>query len=590
MNRWAVGLLTSAALAVGAAPRMQVAGTLSGIVVDSAGGGQPVPRAWVSVKDPTAGVSQATVTDERGRFSFERLPTGRYALTASKPAFVTSEYGARLPGREGTPVSVGAGGRLTGLQLVMPRGGVLAGVVRDPAGDPASGLSLTLFARKFTKGLRRLVALPSGFGFMKTVVTDDRGAFRFFGLTPGEYVIAADPPRNTRNPIRQVTAEDVARARRLLAGQRAGGAAGTIVASPPPGRGRGPASYARIYYPGTPAQSEALPVAVAAGEERTGLDFALRFITTARVEGRVVNLPADAADSILSVSLLNRESSTGVGRTAGSGTFQIQNVAPGRYVLRARLTPRRLPDSPDLPADAVRYWGTTELVVGDDDVTAVTVVLEPDIPIDMTVTFDGAPDSPKPASVIVTLFPNPPLEEAGSIDPAVSVSGGEHATLRAAPGRYTVSVSTRTAGGLDTTWATEALSWNGARLADDAVDISSGERPRLEVTLSDRPTQLSGVIQDRAGRPAPDYFVVVFSTDRERWTWMSRAVKAARPDTDGRFVIRGLPPGQYLMAAMTSIDENEWFDPDLLEQLMPGAIPVALTAGASATQDVRIGG
>jgi hypothetical protein len=67
-------------------------------------------------------------------------------------------------------------------------------------------------------------------------------------------------------------------------------------------------------------------------------------------------------------------------------------------------------------------------------------------------------------------------------------------------------------------------------------------------------------------------------------------VQAVRPGVDGKYVIRDLPPGDYLLAAVTDVDQDEWQDPAFLERLQPGSIKVTIAEGEKKTLDLRIGG
>jgi hypothetical protein len=50
-----------------------------------------------------------------------------------------------------------------------------------------------------------------------------------------------------------------------------------------------------------------------------------------------------------------------------------------------------------------------------------------------------------------------------------------------------------------------------------------------------------------------------------------------------------MPPGTYFLAALTDVDENEWFDPAFLAQIAPpNSIPVTIVDGQRTVQDVRI--
>ena len=594
MRRFVVHALALVAIAAPSGLKLAAdatqAGTVAGTVVDAQSAGRPVTRAWVTLRDEDQGVGRTTLADDEGRFSFTGLPPGRYVLAASKAAYVTTEYGARVPGRAGTPIAMEADGRGEDLVLVMPRGGVLEGTLRDTAGEPASGLPLALLEWKFERGRRRLVENRNVTVLRERVVTDDRGMFRFFGLPPGDYVIAAEPPRTGRTTLRSMTDEDIGRAERLLSGQT--DTTGRAIA-PPPGRGgargRGATlSYARVYYPGTAAPGDALPVSLGLSEERTGLDFGLALVPAMPLTVTLAGLPPGAGEtSTLSVTLQDVASGRSSGRGGRGGTLTFPNVAPGRYRVSARYY-ERTPDA-RIDPDGDRYWAVQPITVTGTTPPPVTLTLEPDIAIATTVTFEGSPDTPRPARTTVWMRPDPDTEDTGVRETTAVPDDAGGSRLRAPPGRYYLSVQMfENDGRPSTQWALDTLTADGAELAADTLTIAPGAAPRLSVVLTDRPTVLTGVMQNAGGQPAPDYFVVAFSPDRDRWTWQSRAIQAVRPDTDGRFVIRGMPPGDYLLAAMTSLDDGEWYDPALLEQLAAAAVPVALSAGATTTQDIRV--
>ena len=67
------------------------------------------------------------------------LPAGRYTIRASKPAWLTAEYGAIRPGGEGTPLSIRDADRVDDIALTMHVGAVIAGTVVDRAGQPMAG-------------------------------------------------------------------------------------------------------------------------------------------------------------------------------------------------------------------------------------------------------------------------------------------------------------------------------------------------------------------------------------------------------------------------------------------------------------------
>ena len=110
------------------------------------------------------------------------------------------------------------------------------------------------------------------------------------------------------------------------------------------------------------------------------------------------------------------------------------------------------------------------------------------------------------------------------------------------------------------------------------------------LTLTDRHSELTGSLRTSAGLPATDYFIVVMPVEPELRHTGSRRVKSARPATDGTFIIRDLPAGAYLLAALTDFEPRDVENREFLEQLAaPGqAIAVTVRDGETTHQDIQI--
>jgi len=129
----------------------------------------------------------------------------------------------------------------------------------------------------------------------------------------------------------------------------------------------------------------------------------------------------------------------------------------------------------------------------------------------------------------------------------------------------------------------------------DALDFPFEVGPNAQVagvtlTFTDRTQELSGTLQDAMGRPTSDFTIIVFPADTAYWVPQSRRIQSARPDTTGKFSIRGLPAGNYRLTAVTDVEPGEWFDPNFLNQLMGPSMALTLGAGERKTQDLRVAG
>src|SRR5260370_26362974 len=82
----------------------QSTGALRGTVEDSSG--QIVVRANVKLRNQTTGQELSASSDEQGRFRFEGLAFGEYALVVTEPGFKATELPVRVGDRNDNPIRV----------------------------------------------------------------------------------------------------------------------------------------------------------------------------------------------------------------------------------------------------------------------------------------------------------------------------------------------------------------------------------------------------------------------------------------------------------------------------------------------------
>jgi hypothetical protein len=155
------------------------------------------------------------------------------------------------------------------------------------------------------------------------------------------------------------------------------------------------------------------------------------------------------------------------------------------------------------------------------------------------------------------------------------------------PGRYRLMAGIPSPRPDTVGWQLKSAVVHGQDTLDAPIDLREGTDGAV-ITFTDRVTELNGMVQDAGGQPAPEYTVVVFARDKTHWTAPSRRIRTARPAADGRFVMPNLPPGDYLLTAVTDLEPGEQSDPAFLELLSRSAIAVTIGEGEKKTQDLRL--
>lgn len=565
----------------GAAPKI-ASGTalLSGIVLNEQTG-RPVRRAVVTLGSSDLRASAAVVTDDTGTFSFADLPAARYSLGVGRPGFVSMSYGAKRPNRPGSNISLAAAERRTGIELRMSPGAVISGVVRSQAGDPVSGARIIVLRPSVSYDIGERTLSPVNIGFAEA--TDDRGIYRVYGLPAGDYYVVVAPSLYVPSVVpdlRAISTSELEWALRLLANPSA-------VVTPPPTPARS-VNTAAMFYPGSPTQAGASIVSLKAGEERQGIDVTMSLVQTSTLTGTVVSNEGPLPDN-LQLNIIAHDTIPGIpfagfgsARVDANGKFVSGGLTPGDYTVTVRVGNAGRGGA----VQASTQFGMSTVSISGDD-AAVTVRLESGVEVSGTLVFNG--DATKPPTdftkIRVTLTPVRSRTPTLGVPGVTADAEGHFIFKGVTPGRYNVSAS-----GAPTPWLLRSAIANGADALDAPITVDRADVGGIALTFSDRSTELTGDLLDAAGKPVSDYFIIVYAADRKFWTPSSRRIQSLRPATDGRFRVANLPPGDYLIAAVTDVEQGEWYDPSFLAQLVDASTKITLAEGEKKVQSLKIGG
>jgi 5-hydroxyisourate hydrolase-like protein (transthyretin family) len=231
---------------------------------------------------------RSAITDESGRFVFNRVHPGEYNLVAEKEGYLVANYQQQHLHNSAT-VIVDEGTEAAGLQIDLGRAGRVSGRVLDEQGAPLNGVIVKLL---------QLVASGDAVTTtsVTTATTSGPGRYTLDGLHAGRYVLRIE--------------------RRMKQGKTE--------------------RLVYEYYQGASSWDSATAIEIAAGQDVRDLNLSF----TPREEeimaaGRIVDAQSGAPLVGVTVSVVEGSNLGTTTKTAADGSYRLVGMPAGRYTISA---------------------------------------------------------------------------------------------------------------------------------------------------------------------------------------------------------------------------------------------------------------
>lgn len=486
-----------AGLVAGFCAAQEQTGQVEGTVVDAITH-QPVRKASVSLRSmsrslvnrastgaPNLGNASAT-TDASGSFAFANLAAGKYQISVTH-----QNYPESLLSGTRQMVEISTDDATETVTIPLMPGAAISGHIVDEDGDPMTGC----FVQPRSAGLGRAAPVMHA----PTMRAD--GTYRLSGIAAGKFMIAVQ------------CSEAVFEPRPLSAGP-----------DPPPTQ-----AYPMQYYSGASDAKSAQVVELAAGTEKSGIDFQMHPVAITTIHGTFAAGGADwrPFGGNLNVQLVpvdqNNSRMIALGGRAqvnDNGTFDIHEVFPGSYYLVASS-----PFSGGRPGTNAAMVGAMMRLDVADAPLNVSLALHPAMDISGKVEIEGDAQGVTPGQIHLQFDPVIQFG-AGSIDTQTGEDGGF--TLRGVlPGEWRIRMN---AAGV----FLKSARMGGDDVTNQPLNLTSGLSGTLDIVASTDTATVAGTAP--AGR-------MVFAQAEGDEPGQVHSV--AQVDANGQFKMPGLAPGNY---------------------------------------------
>ena len=505
-------------------PRFRISGTVVNAI-----GGQPLSQVTVFIAVPeNPNDTEQVTTGEDGRFSFENVAPGKYAMSAQRRGFTRQSY--QQHELYSTAVAVGPGKVSEDLVFELSPDASISGTVTDEENEAVRNGRVILFKSGLQDGSQSV-------RFANQVQLDDAGHYRFDHVDPGKYYVAI--------LARPWFAQYVQRA-----GLREQFTNGEVAPAPPPQPLRPDldVAYPTTFYPQATDPNGATLITVGPGD-RFVADVALTSVPAIHV--RLVNV-ASIGNVILFQPTFDGMKMPLFADTdeVAPGTIEINGIAPGHYILNLMSRGEEGADRQDREVD----------LTGDQEIDASRRPASI-VSISGKVHLEGNQNL---NTQLALRFRN--VDTGDNFGEPISDKGQfgfQHDLTK--PGTYEIALMNP-----DGTIAVRSVTATGAKAVGHNITLAAGSTVHLDILVSRGLARVDGTVL-RDGKPSSQAMVVLVPQDPANNRVLFRRDQS---DSDGTFSLQNVVPGRYTVIALQNGWDLEWENPGVLTPYLKDGQPI----------------
>jgi len=477
-----------------------------------------------------AGVPNATVTLERGGrilhratcsplgfWRIEGVEAGDYRSTFSAPGYVAPEMNTRVTRSFHIDATVVTS--VVKLDAKLMPAATLSGRVTDPDEKPVGGSEVNLTV--------------SGSFVSQSMTTGPDGMFRFNNVSPGSYLLDAQPPADRK---------------------------------PPPPRAGEDFGWVRTYYPNGSGPDLAVKIEVNAGWQMTGQDIHLHPVPVHHIRGIVTDEKGEPVPRAPVKLILDSDIHAKAIQNPAKedGSFEFKGVHDGGWQL-----------SSSSEVSGLKVKGSRWIRVAGHDIDRLDLHLTPPFTVQGTVEVPGDSDHP---GGCVMLAP----EEGGSGDdiPKPGCDGARNFSFADVYRRsYRIEPIVFPAD----TYYLASITMGGRDVLGQVVELQPGSLP-VHIVYKETGGTLRGTVADCA-----DATVVVVPQEAAlRKSVYYRMIRRAACTDGGNFQILNLRPGHYYAYAFDHDRQQLHEFAEMDQSLVNRAVSVNIRDGETETIALRV--